>query len=104
MKPVHGAGKTSHRVSDEIVPAHVRELVQEHRAPAVERPSVAFRRESIVGTNSPHANGIFASSLRRRRGGSSSASRSETSQRGVSQSSVSSGRARFTIRRTTSAA
>src|SRR6478752_4389433 len=54
----------------------------------------------MVGRSRPHANGIFASSLRTRRGARSSSSRSATSQRGFIQSWESSGRERRMIRRT----
>src|SRR5687767_11601951 len=53
VKPVDGAGETAHRVSDEIVPAHVRELVQKHRATAVERPCVALCGKYYGRTEQP---------------------------------------------------
>ena len=45
VEPVHRTGETPHRVSDEIVTAHVSELVQQHCPTTIERPPVALRWE-----------------------------------------------------------
>ena len=45
VEPVHCAGETAHGVSNEIVAAHVRELVQEYCSTAIERPAITLGRK-----------------------------------------------------------
>src|SRR6266550_367223 len=53
MEPVHRAGDAAERMSDEVVTAYVRELVQKHRAPAIERPPVALRGKNYCRFEKP---------------------------------------------------
>ena len=46
MEPVHRAGDAAQGVSDQIVAANVRELVQQYCATAIERPAIAFCRKN----------------------------------------------------------
>ena len=45
MEPVERAGHAAERVADEVAPAHVAQLVDQHGAPAVGAPLVAFGGE-----------------------------------------------------------
>src|SRR6185312_8218215 len=45
MKPVHSARDAAECMTDQIPAAHVRELVQQYRAAALRRPSLALDRK-----------------------------------------------------------